>query len=337
MSDSLLYKLRSGKPPKAFFFLKGYLRQCIPGCFFSMRRKSCLKHVETRSDRDYIYERVNYYNKLQHPTMLLDQVLHEHKHSYYVYLDQIKNFRPSTFHKAYYFDLQDVARWFDTSLRIAYIPGDVYFTPQFPAIVKSRLLKSDNEYSVILKLDKLRHFLFVNDPVPFSQKRNQAIFRGKIRLSRIREKFLQMYFGSTICDCGVVGKNEGYPEEWMTPKKTIREHLDYKFIMALEGNDVASNLKWVMSSNSIAVMTQPTCETWFMEGTLIPDYHYIHIKDDLSDLEEKLTYYINHPLEAEQIVQHAHEYVAQFLDVKREKLISLLVMDKYLQMTEQNK
>ena len=39
---------------------------------------------------------------------------------------------------------------------------------------------------------------------------------------------------------------------------TIREHLDYKFIMALEGNDVASNLKWVMSSNSIAVMTRPT-------------------------------------------------------------------------------
>lgn len=88
--------------------------------------------------------------------------------------------------------------------------------------------------------------------MPFSEKRNQAVFRGKIRLSRIRERFLRMYFGSAICDCGVVGKNEGYPEEWMTPKKTIREHLDYKFIMALEGNDVASNLKWVMSSNSIA-------------------------------------------------------------------------------------
>lgn len=25
MGDSLLYKLRSGKPPKIFFFLKGYL------------------------------------------------------------------------------------------------------------------------------------------------------------------------------------------------------------------------------------------------------------------------------------------------------------------------
>ena len=134
----------------------------------------------------------------------------------------------------------------------------------------------------------------------------------------------------------MVGRNEGYPEVWMTPKKTIREHLDYKFIMALEGNDVASNLKWVMSSNSIAVMTRPTCETWFMEGKLIPDYHYIAIKDDLSDLEEKLTYYINHPVEAEQIVKHAHEYVAQFFDAERERLISLLVMDKYFQMTGQN-
>ena len=68
--------------------------------------------------------------------------------------------------------------------------------------------------------------------------------------------------------------------------------------MALEGNDVASNLKWVMSSNSIAVMPRPTCETWFMEGKLIPNYHYIEIKPDYSDLPEKLQYYIDHPEEA---------------------------------------
>lgn len=335
MSDSLLYKLRSGKPPKFLFFVKGYFQMCVPNWLFRMQRKKLLKMVEAHPDREYIYERVNYYNKMRHVEALPDDVMHDYKHSYYIYLDEIKNFRPSTFHKAYYFDLQDVARWFNCNLRIGYIPGDVYFTPQFPAIVKSRLLKDDNEYSVVLKLDKLRHFLFVNDPVPYAKKSNKAIFRGKIRLSRIREKFLQMYFGSSICDCGVVGRNEGYPEEWMSPKKTIREHLEYKFIMALEGNDVASNLKWVMSSNSIAVMTRPTCETWFMEGKLIPDYHYIEIKDDLSDLEEKLTYYINHPQEAEEIVRHAHEYVAQFFDAERERLISLLVMDKYLRLTGQ--
>ena len=33
MSDSLLYKLRSGKPPKVFFFLKGYLKRAYPIAF----------------------------------------------------------------------------------------------------------------------------------------------------------------------------------------------------------------------------------------------------------------------------------------------------------------
>ena len=99
-----------------------------------------------------------------------------------------------------------------------------------------------------------------------------------------------MFFHHPMFDCGVVGRNEGCPDEWMREKKTIREHLDYKFIMALEGNDVASNLKWVMSSNSLAVMTRPTCETWFMEGTLVDVYHYVEVKEDFSDLPEKLQY-----------------------------------------------
>ena len=176
--------------------------------------------------------------------------------------------------------------------------------------------------------------MFVNDQKPFTEKMNKAIFRGKIRFSRQREQFLNMYFGSSFCDCGVVDKNSNHPE-WLTPKKTIKEHLDYKFIMALEGNDVASNLKWVMSSNSIAVMPRPTCETWYMEGKLIPNYHYIEIKNDLSDLEERLQYYIDHPEEAQQIINHAHEYVHQFMDDEREELIQILVMDKYLKMTEQ--
>ena len=138
-----------------------------------------------------------------------------------------------------------------------------------------------------------------------------------------------------MCDLGDVSKNTTDPKEWQTEKKTIQEHLDYKFILALEGNDVASNLKWVMSSNSIAVMPQPTCETWFMEGTLIPNYHYIEIKRDFSDLESRLQYYIEHIDEAQEIIKHANEYVSQFKDRKRENLISLLVLEKYFKETEQ--
>lgn len=98
MGDSLLYKLRSGKPPKIFFFLKGYLLMCMPTCFFRLCRKRYLAQVETRSDKDYIYERVNYYNKMRHPVALPDKTFHEHKFGYYIFLDKIRKFRPSTFH-----------------------------------------------------------------------------------------------------------------------------------------------------------------------------------------------------------------------------------------------
>lgn len=45
-----------------------------------------------------------------------------------------------------------------------------------------------------------------------------VIFRGKIRRSRTRKLFLEMYMDHPMCDCGVVGKDEGVPDAWMTPK-----------------------------------------------------------------------------------------------------------------------
>ena len=70
-----------------------------------------------------------------------------------------------------------------------------------------------------------------------------------------------------------------------------------------------------------------------MEGKLIPNYHYIEVKEDFSDLEERLQYYIDHPEEAEAIIQHAHDFVDQFRDKEREDLISLLVLKRYFEIT----
>lgn len=146
---------------------------------------------------------------------------------------------------------------------------------------------------------------------------------------------MEMYYGSEICDAGISNRHPSLPPEWTKPHIPMYDHLYYKFVMAIEGNDVATNLKWIMSSNSLAVMPRPTYETWFMEGRLIPDYHYVAIKADYSDLEERLQYYIEHLDEAEQIVRHAHEYIDQFRDRRREKLISLLVLYKYFERTGQ--
>ena len=90
-----------------------------------------------------------------------------------------------------------------------------------------------------------------------------------------------------------------------------------------------------MSSQSIAVMPKPKYETWFMEGLLEADVHYIVIKDDYSDLEQRLNYYINNQDKALQIIENANAYVQQFRNQENETLISLLTLKKYFEKTNQ--
>jgi hypothetical protein len=151
-------------------------------------------------------------------------------------------------------------------------------------------------------------------------------------LNRIR--FLNMYFDHPLCDIGQVN-NDTESNKWLKPRISIEAHLGYKFILSLEGNDVATNLKWIMSSNSVAVMPRPRYETWFMEGRLIPDFHYIMIKDDFSDLEEKLKYYIDNEEAAQAIISNANKHAQQFINKRQEDIISLLVLRKYFYSTMQ--
>ena len=204
--------------------------------------------------------------------------------------------------------------------------GDVDYVPQVPSIVKSRPIAGDNSRSTILKLDLVRHFIFVNDHTSWRDKQDRVVFRGKVSGKAPRIAFLQRWAQSPRVDAGSVDREQS---QYSRPKLTLRDHLRFRYIMAIEGNDVASNLKWVMSSNSIAVMPRPTCETWFMEGRLKPDYHYIEVKPDFSDLEQRLDYYSSHPDQAQAIIAHAHEWVAQFRNARRERLIALLVLRKY--------
>jgi hypothetical protein len=282
-----------------------------------------LAEVETRPDRDYILSRVDYYNKLTHSVCLPPNA------------PALGEFSLRGNPSNYFLDAHEYTRWFDPSLRWIYVFGDVTTVPDFPAIVKSRPIAGDNANSVLLNLDKIRHFTFLHDEIPFSQKEDRAIFRGHIINKPHRIRFIERYFGHPRVDAGIISPDPQFPAEWVKKSISLWEHLNFKYILAIEGNDVASNLKWIMSSNSLAVMPRPTYETWFMEGTLTPEVHYVEIKPDYSDLIEKMDYYTAHPAEAEAIVNNAHAYIAQFRDRARERLISLLVLEKYFEKTGQ--
>jgi hypothetical protein len=268
-------------------------------------------------DETEIQYRVNYYLKSPLSFRLSsDKVCKTHQF-------QLKNNK-----SAYYYDLLSSLRYFPAHLKFSYLFGDVIHVPEEPTIVKSRPIGNHNQNSVLFKLNSVRHFKFVKDPFRFEDKLDIAIFRGACHQEK-RKSFLDACLhmpGTDIGDTRIKAKGTAAYKDPIS----IREHMKYKFIISVEGNDVASNLKWILNSNSLCIMTQPKFETWFMEGTLIPDHHYVQVKDDYSDLAEKIEYYRQNHAAAKHIINNARQFAARFQDLKKEKLISLLVLQRYL-------
>jgi hypothetical protein len=90
-----------------------------------------------------------------------------------------------------------------------------------------------------------------------------------------------------------------------------------------------------MASNMLVMSPLLRFETWFMEGRLQPGKHFVLLKDDLSDLEDKVDYYAVHLDEAEEIIRNAHAWVDQFTDPLKESIISTRVLEKYFRLSGQ--
>ena len=307
------------KNNKFLYYVGAFWRQILPNFIFRNKLQSILNRIKP-SEVDYITDRVNYYCKIFEKKKLSANAV------------QLGNLKIPKRQRAYYFDTIEYLRYFSPSLQINYAFGDVTTVPNEPSIVKSRPLHENNTNSVILKLDKNRHFAFATDKKKFVTKKDMLVGRAVVKQPH-RIAFYEKYFNHPMCNLGQTNRSKNL--HWIKDRLTINEHLDYKFILCLEGNDVATNLKWVMSSNSLAVMPKPKFETWYMEGRLIPNHHYVEIKEDYSDLEDRLQYYIKHTDEALQIINNAKAYVEQFKNRHMEDLISLCVLEKYFLFTNE--
>lgn len=322
---------RSGKNNKMLYYAAGYIRQMLPRCIYQYALQSRLAKFDKlpHEQQRYVMDRVEYYCKITEGTDVGREAKELIQHT-------IKSVKRS--HKVYYLDTYEFTRYFDDTLKWNTLFGDIIHVPDVPSITKSRPLCDGNENSIIMKLNKVRHFITLNDTLPFESKISQAIYRGDTNNKPHRVEFMKRLYNHPLCDLGEVVAHKGrapYSEEWRREAISLYDHLKYKFVFTIEGNDVASNLKWVMSSNSLAVMPKPTCETWFMEGRLIGGEHYIEVAKDFSDVESQLQYYIEHPKEAKEIAAAANRYVAQFQNREIEDLISLMVLDRYFRHTGQ--
>ena len=319
---------------KIVYYGKSFLALFIPKFFFRIRIDSELKKINNY-DLKYLESRVNYYNKIEKKFQLDSESLNINE----LFKIQIKKIKSKAFQNkkikkrtTYFFDLYKYLSYFPPFFKVRFKFGDITENFSFPIIVKSRPIDK-NKNSVIMKLNEVRHFYFLNDNKKFTEKKDMAVWRGNSKNSEARLNFVKNYYDVPIYNIGQ--HNPKVDKPWYRGYMPISRQLCYKFIFCIEGADTATNIKWVMSSNSLCVMPKPKYETWFMEGRLIKDFHYIEVENDFSDAEDKIQYYLKNIDKSIKIIENANQYIKQFKDLEQERLISLMVLNKFFKYSDQ--
>lgn len=202
---------------------------------------------------------------------------------------------------------------------------------KFPIISKSRSTDFDN--ASLIMLNSNRHYGLIKDvkkyDIPYHNKKNCILWRGTTTgvLRRIngilinqRDLLASKYYSydKSKIDVGFSyvchqADNVEYTK-YVTGQMSIKDMLAYKFLISVEGNDVASGLKWMLSSNSLVIMSKPTCISIICENLLKPWIHYVPVKEDFSDLENIYQWCLDNKEKCQKIIQNANKYMSIFTD-----------------------
>ena len=175
-----------------------------------------------------------------------------------------------------------------------------------------------------------------NLDIPFNKKINSLLWRGTDTAYNDNDKrseTILKYQNSKNTNIDIkftkfVNKRD-LSKYKIAKKMTIGEMLKYKFLLSLEGNDVATNLKWILLSNSVVLMAKPTKCSWFMEDMLIPFTHYVPLNDDCSNIEEMYNWCMDNLDKCKVISQNATSFMKKFLNDENEKYILNKVLKEY--------
>jgi len=207
------------------------------------------------------------------------------------------------------------------NIKDQYLPvlfGDTLLNEKLSVFVKTRSIKNPN--GILLKLNHSRHWQIekcLSYDIPWDEKKTNIVWRGattgyEVGKDNPRINFVKQYFSKfNIGFSKIVQGKETY-KKYLLETLTFKDQLEYKFIVSIEGNDVATNLKWILASNSVPIMAVPTKEGWLMEGRLIPFYHYLPINEDLSNLNEIFKWAKDNDELCEVIAENGKQYMKQF-------------------------
>lgn len=182
----------------------------------------------------------------------------------------------------------------------------------------------EGKYQVLRKKD------VTSFSVPWESKINQLVWRGSSA-----QRALDGYTGCMTCDnprsfsrvllCELSqyypnlidakftffaqgGENVPYVQQFKGEKLSFEQQFRYKYHVMVDGNSCPYSASgWKLFTNSLLFKAHSERIQWYYR-LLKPYEHYIPVKEDLSDLMEKLTYYIQHDAEAKTIANNARHF-----------------------------
>ena len=92
----------------------------------------------------------------------------------------------------------------------------------------------------------------------------------------------------------------------------MSEQVGYKYLLNVEGNGAAYRLGQMMGMGCVVMIVESKWKVWF-EEFLEPMKHYVPVKGDYSDLEEKILWLREHDKEAEKIAGEAMKFYKKYL------------------------
>jgi hypothetical protein len=247
-------------------------------------------------------------------------------------------------HSSYFEDLYNYLQYYkeetkEKNIECLFYFGDSVRFKDTPCFIKARSINA-NDYSVLLNLNTERHIAMLKDipilDIPFDKKNNSLLWRGTdtayddndkrnktvLNYQNHKNKNIDIKFTKFV-------NNRDLKQYNIATKMTIEEMLKYKFLLSLEGNDVATNLKWILLSNSVVIMAKPTKCSWFMEDMLVPFVHYVPLNDDNSNIEEIYNWCMNNLDRCKTISENATKYMKKFLNNDNEKYVITEVLKGY--------
>ena len=183
----------------------------------------------------------------------------------------------------------------------------------------------------------------INDTTPFKNKSNKLIWRGGSTGDEEIEKNIRYHVvskninKSNEIDVGfshfcqsVYENNKKSFSNLLKNNVSREEQLNYKFILNLEGNDVASSFPWVLASNCCPLHNYPfKYESYIFGKELIPYVHFVPIKNDGSDLQSQLKWCFENMDKCEEIAYNGKKYMEQYLDVNLYRQIIKIFIHLY--------